>query len=168
MLLVFLRISAYNSWHCSSVVSTSSVWKNGSFSRVYRGRIRLRPQESGYFWNRIYVYGIGLRPHETSEFAHQNLVFLKPLFRVDYFLIRRLNGFVWQWFYLKAAKIAAYWASDRRLLCLRNWIEFHLFVHSFLTFIDKCIVPKNFFKTSLQLANKLEREASLLVLFYLI
>ena len=67
--------------------------------------------------------------------------------KLFHFIVVSLEGGYWRF-------ITANWASDRQLCCMRNWIEFHLFVHSLLTFKDKCIVPKYFFKTSLQLANK--------------
>ena len=41
----------------------------------------------------IFLSESAFHPHETSESAHRNRIFLKPLSRVD-FLIRRVRGFV--------------------------------------------------------------------------
>ena len=64
-------------------------------ARYNEKKIRSRPLESGYFWNRIFLCESAFHPHETSESALQNRSFLRPLSGVDFFLIRRVNGFMW-------------------------------------------------------------------------
>ena len=71
--------------------SRSFRWMKGAGN----SKLRPRPLDSGYFWNRIYFYVNRPSVHtEINESAHRNRIFLKSISRVD-FLSLQVRWFVW-------------------------------------------------------------------------